>query len=118
MRKLSAPKPAGERAGAPARINRRQEKTMLDLTEAFATFPVLETKRFTLRAVEPEDAPEIFRIMGDPRVTRYFGQLPMAALGEAAQRVERIRAAFRDQATVVALPVSHEMRHDAAQRTA
>jgi integrase len=37
---------------------------------------------------------------------------------DAAMARERIRAAFRDQATVVALPVSHEMRHDAAQRTA
>jgi [ribosomal protein S5]-alanine N-acetyltransferase len=67
---------------------------MLDLAEAFATFPVLETKRYTLRAVEQDDAPDIFRIMGDPRVTRFFGQLPMAAHDEAIQRVAGIRAAF------------------------
>ena len=34
---------------------------------------------------------------------------------DAAIARERIRAAFRDQATVVALPVSHETSHDGAQ---
>ncbi|WP_037499248.1 tyrosine-type recombinase/integrase [Solirubrobacter soli] len=37
---------------------------------------------------------------------------------DAAMARERIRAAFRTVAPVVALPVSHETRHDAAQRTA
>ena len=52
---------------------------MLDLTAAFAAFPVLETERFLLRAVTSDDVADIFRIMSDPRVTRYFGTLPMAA---------------------------------------
>src|SRR3954466_13497443 len=54
------------------------EELMLDLTAAFAAFPVLATERFLLRAVTPDDVPNIFRIMSDPRVTRYFGALPMA----------------------------------------
>ena len=69
---------------------------MLDTTTAFATFPVLHTPRLVLRAVTLEDAPAIFRIMGDPRVTRYFGSLPMASPREAAQRVEGIQDAFRE----------------------
>ena len=34
---------------------------------------------------------------------------------DAAMARERIRAAFRSAPAVVALPVSHEMRHDDAQ---
>ena len=34
---------------------------------------------------------------------------------DAAIARERIRAAFREQASVVALPVRHETRHDSAQ---
>jgi ribosomal-protein-alanine N-acetyltransferase len=67
---------------------------MLDLDGTFATFPQLETERFTLRAFEPGDAADTFRIMGDPRVTRYFGQPPMTTPDEAVQRVESIVAAF------------------------
>ena len=65
---------------------------MLDLTAAFATFPVLETERFLLRAVTSDDVADIFRIMSDPRVTRYFGSLPMASPDEArAARAERFK---------------------------
>ena len=70
---------------------------MLDTTAAFATFPVLTTARLVLRAVAPDDAPRILQIMGDPRVTRYFGSLPMTSLREATQRVEGIQRAFQEQ---------------------
>lgn len=70
---------------------------MFDLTNAFATFPVLETERFVLRANRDQDAPDIFRIMSDPRVTRYFGQLPMKSLEEALELVQARRSAFEKQ---------------------
>lgn len=73
---------------------------MLDLSAAFATFPVLETARFRLRAVTEEDAPDIFRIMSDPNVTRYFGSAPMAAREKAAERARAIQAAFAERAGV------------------
>jgi len=73
---------------------------MLDLTAAFAAFPVLETERFLLRAVTSDDVADIFRIMSDPRVTRYFGTLPMAAPAEAQQRVQAIQTAFDEHAGV------------------
>jgi [ribosomal protein S5]-alanine N-acetyltransferase len=73
---------------------------MLDLTAAFATFPVLETERFLLRAVISDDVADIFRIMSDPRVTRYFGALPMASPDEAQQRVQAIQTAFQEHAGV------------------
>jgi ribosomal-protein-alanine N-acetyltransferase len=73
---------------------------MLDLTTAFANFPILETERLVLRAVRSADAVAIFRIMRDRQVIRYFGQLPMNSLYEAVQRVERIQAAFHEQSGV------------------
>jgi ribosomal-protein-alanine N-acetyltransferase len=70
---------------------------MLDLTAAFAAFPVLETGRFILRAVALDDAADIFRIMADPLVTRYFGSAPMTSIDEAVRRVDGIRSAFEQQ---------------------
>jgi len=73
---------------------------MLELTRAFASFPVLETERLTLRAATPDDAVDMFRIMGDPQVTRYFGQLQMASLDAAAKRIEGFALAFAEQSGV------------------
>ena len=73
---------------------------MLDLTAAFATFPVLETERLTLRAVTLDDTTDIFRIMSDPRVTHYFGVAPMVSHDEAVQRVDTFRTAFEAQTGV------------------
>jgi [ribosomal protein S5]-alanine N-acetyltransferase len=73
---------------------------MLDLTAAFASFPVLETERFLLRAVTLDDVADMFRVMSDPQVTRYFGMLPMATSAEAQERVRMIQAAFQEQTGV------------------
>jgi ribosomal-protein-alanine N-acetyltransferase len=73
---------------------------MLDLTTAFATFPILETERFVLREATPEDAPAIFRIMSDARVTRYFGREPMLVFDEAIERAEEFRTSFAEQSGV------------------
>jgi [ribosomal protein S5]-alanine N-acetyltransferase len=73
---------------------------MLDLTTAFAAFPVLETERFLLRAATSDDVADIFRIMSDLRVTQYFGALPMASQAEAEQRVQAIQTAFQEHAGV------------------
>jgi [ribosomal protein S5]-alanine N-acetyltransferase len=70
---------------------------MLDLTAAFATFPILETERFILRAPTSDDAADTFRIMSDPRTMRYFGQLPLASLNQAIARVQDFQTAFEEQ---------------------
>ncbi len=70
---------------------------MLDLTTAFATFPVLETEHLVLRALTPDDADALFAIMSDPRVIRYFGALPMTERKQAAERIERVLTDFREQ---------------------
>lgn len=74
-----------------------REGLMLDTAAAIAAFPVLRTPRLVLRAITIDDAPAILRIMGDPRVTRYFGSLPMAAIEQATQRVEIIERDFQQQ---------------------
>jgi len=73
---------------------------MHDLSVTLATFPVLEIERFLLRAVTPDDAAAIFRIMSDPRVTRYFGALPMTSPDQAAQRVQGMISAFQERTGV------------------
>lgn len=67
---------------------------MLDFSHIFISFPVLETERFQLRAMHEDDAPAIFRILSDERVSRYFGSPPMTDPAAASRRVQRTQAAF------------------------
>jgi [ribosomal protein S5]-alanine N-acetyltransferase len=67
---------------------------VLDLTAAFESFPTLETERLVLRAPRAEDAPDIFRIMSDERVVRYFGTPPMRSPEQALRRVESFQSDF------------------------
>src|SRR5690349_10914937 len=70
---------------------------MLDVSPIFATFPVLETERFVLRAITPDDAPTIFRLYTTPDVTRYLPHLRMTSLDEAVRKVEVYQSAFQKQ---------------------
>jgi ribosomal-protein-alanine N-acetyltransferase len=70
---------------------------MLDLTDAFAAFPVLQTERLVLRAVTPADTDAMYRIMSDPRVVHFFGTAPMESPEKAAERIARIEASFAEQ---------------------
>lgn len=70
---------------------------MLDLSAAFATFPVLETARLHLRAVQTDDVADLFRIRADERVMRYFGSPPITSMEEAAQQVHGFATAFQEQ---------------------
>lgn len=73
---------------------------MLDLTSAFATFPVLETQRFILQAITADHAPEIFRMMSDPHVVRYYGSLPMQSVDQAIAQVQGMQDAFQQQSGI------------------
>ena len=70
---------------------------MLDLTSVFATFPTLETERFLLRQVTPDDVADIFHILGSPEVVRHLGRPPMATMDEAVRRVQAYQTVFDDQ---------------------
>lgn len=67
----------------------------MELTDIFTTFPILETERCILRASQPEDAADLFQIMGDARVTRYLGRPPLASVDDAALLVQRYHAAYQ-----------------------
>ena len=69
----------------------------MDLTDIFATFPPLETERCILRAIAPEDAPDIFHIMSDARVTRYLARLPMTSPEEAEKQVQKYLTVYQEQ---------------------
>jgi ribosomal-protein-alanine N-acetyltransferase len=71
---------------------------MLDLAVVLADFPVLETERLVLRQVTADDTTALFRLMGDPRVTRFLGRAPFASLDEATQRVQMFEKEFQAQA--------------------
>jgi hypothetical protein len=67
---------------------------MLDLTTAFAEFPVLVTDRLILRNPQTTDAEAVYRIMADPQVLRYFGSPPMTRFEQALNRIAGFHAAF------------------------
>lgn len=73
---------------------------MLDLSTTFMAFPTLETERFVLRAITLDDANDMFRIMSDPRVMRYFGSDPMTSIDQAIDRAQGIQSAFIEQSGV------------------
>jgi ribosomal-protein-alanine N-acetyltransferase len=73
---------------------------MLDLAAIFATFPVLKTERFILRAPLLDDAPDLFHIWSDARVTRYLARHPMTSLDEAVQRIEDYQSYFAEQSSI------------------
>ncbi|MFV9507656.1 MAG: GNAT family N-acetyltransferase [Oscillochloridaceae bacterium umkhey_bin13] len=70
---------------------------MLDVSNAFASFPVLTTPRLRLRAPRADDAEAMFAIMADPEVLRYFGSPPMTAREQAVERIASIHVAFAAQ---------------------
>jgi ribosomal-protein-alanine N-acetyltransferase len=46
---------------------------MLDLTESFKTFPIIETERLRLREIVPADAEALFKVFSDPKVMAGHG---------------------------------------------
>ena len=70
---------------------------MLDLSDAFATFPVLETERLILRAMTPEDAEDMFPIYSDPEVMRFWGMEPFSELDHVRLRIEHSAKLFRER---------------------
>jgi [ribosomal protein S5]-alanine N-acetyltransferase len=76
------------------------EVAMLDLTAAFAAFPVFETERLMLRAPMLADTEQMFAIMSDPRVLRYFGKPPMTRREQAMARIESFKSDFHAQTAI------------------
>lgn len=56
------------------------------------TLPTIRTSRLVLRAITAEDADALFRIFGDPRLTRFWGHPTLADRAAALALVEEIHA--------------------------
>ncbi|MCA9897425.1 MAG: GNAT family N-acetyltransferase [Ardenticatenaceae bacterium] len=73
---------------------------MLDLTETFKSFPVLETERLRLREIVPQDAADVFAIFSDPAVVAGHGRPPFTEMDEAHELIAWYAAAFQEKQAV------------------
>ncbi len=73
---------------------------MQPLSAVFARFPTLETERFFLRSITPDDTADLFRLDSDPQVTRYLGRAPMASLAATAHRIANFHTQFAAQQAI------------------
>ena len=62
---------------------------MLDLSQAWRVFPVLETERLILRALRPDDAPDHFALWSDPIVMAAHGAPPYTELAQSEDLIDR-----------------------------
>ncbi len=60
----------------------------------FAQFPVLRTKRLTLRDIRLSDAQEIFRMRSSGRVNRFIARPDMSDAGDAVTLAEKTKQAY------------------------
>jgi ribosomal-protein-alanine N-acetyltransferase len=67
---------------------------MLDLSQAWRMFPVLETERLHLRALTLADATAHFRIWGHPAVMAGHAALPFEDVSESEELIQRNAQAF------------------------
>jgi [ribosomal protein S5]-alanine N-acetyltransferase len=64
-------------------------------TVDFSAAPPLAGTRVALRALSLDDAPALFSLFSDPRVTRYWSRPPMTHLGQARALVRDVHAGYR-----------------------
>ena len=70
---------------------------MLDLSESFKTFPVLETGRLRLRELVPDDAEALFAVFSDPKVMTGHGQPVYKDIAEAHKLINWYAQAFSEK---------------------
>lgn len=70
---------------------------MLDLTESFQTFPILQTKRLRLRELVPGDAEALFAVFSDPKVMAGHGQPAYKDVAEAHRLINWYAKAFSEK---------------------
>jgi RimJ/RimL family protein N-acetyltransferase len=56
----------------------------------------LRTERLTLRFIEPDDAPALYRLFSDPEALRYWSSGPWLHLAQAVDNVEQTLKGYRD----------------------
>lgn len=67
---------------------------MLDLSQAWREFPVLETERLILRPLRPGDAADHFALWSDPIVMALHGSPPYTDLGQSEDLIQRYTGYF------------------------
>ncbi len=60
----------------------------MTIDDMFHTFPQLETKHLVLRRITPEDAPALFRILGDDEVTKHYDDTTFTDVAQAKAQIE------------------------------
>ncbi|KAA5535053.1 GNAT family N-acetyltransferase [Taibaiella lutea] len=66
----------------------------------FDTFPVLKTKRLTLRAITQDDAEEIFKMRASGRVNQFIARHNMEDRESAVKLVERVTLAYQNKQAI------------------
>ncbi len=74
---------------------------MLDISQTFAQFPMLETERCLLRELTLNDSQDLFALVRDEAVTRYLPWETATTLDEAEQRIQRYLKHFEEQTAIV-----------------
>lgn len=69
-------------------------------TDIWSEFPVLETSRFRLREIMPDDDEVLFAILSDQEVMRYWSSAPYTSIDQARRLIEVIRGRFREKAAI------------------
>src|SRR5262245_1136894 len=69
-------------------------------TEAFGPFPLLETARMRLRAPQPADAADLFRLYADVNVMRYRGAPVFSEPAEAEALLARWAQEYADRSGI------------------
>lgn len=69
-------------------------------TSILVPFPILQTKRLTLRAITLQDAREIFRMRANSRVNQFIARPEMAKMTEAKELVEDTKKAYQEKTAI------------------
>jgi len=68
----------------------------MDLS-AFRVFPVLETRRITMRKIKPSDAETIFEMRSNGRMNQFVLREDMTAISDAGTLVNKVTDAYRNK---------------------
>ena len=61
------------------------------ITPDFSVFPILNTERLLLRALESTDAEEVFALRSDDNINKYINRHKAQTIDDAYQFIERIK---------------------------
>lgn len=64
------------------------------------SFPIIETPRFILRRLTPEDAPAVFRLFADREVTKDMGIEPFTAVSQAEELIHFLDRLFAEDRAI------------------